>query len=155
MRLKRRSKVRTACRATDRFSLGQPHRYFLRLRKGKVLTDLLEVALVSPPPVRSCDHRVHQLSPTRGGKTTLPGGAKGVWPCREGLHTGRCPFSADSLLGAGLSCPESVVTSAGRSQPGKLLHTDFGRNAAVSPRPSSGFCSSGLLLAGCEIVPSS
>lgn len=43
------SKVYTEHIATDRLSLGQPHYYFLRLWKGKVLTDLLEVTLVFSP----------------------------------------------------------------------------------------------------------
>ena len=51
--------------ATDRFSLGQPHYYFLRLWKGKVLTDLLEVTLVFSPPVHRYCHRMRRLSPTR------------------------------------------------------------------------------------------
>lgn len=43
------SKVYTERIATDRFSLGQPRYYFLRLWKGKVLTDLLEVTLIFSP----------------------------------------------------------------------------------------------------------
>lgn len=58
-------KVYTERIATDTFSLGQPHFYFLRLWKGKVLTDLLEVTLVFPRPVHSYCHRVRHLSPTR------------------------------------------------------------------------------------------
>lgn len=58
------SKVYTEHIATDRLSLVQPHYYFLRLWKGKVLTDLLEVTLVFPPPVRSYCHRMRHLSPT-------------------------------------------------------------------------------------------
>lgn len=57
-------KVYTERIATDTFSLGQPHYYFLRLWKGKGLTDLLEATLVIPPPVHSYCHRMRHLSPT-------------------------------------------------------------------------------------------
>lgn len=76
------SKVYTERIATDRFSLGQQHYYFLRLWKGKVLTDLLEMALVFPP---TCSQLLSQnassLSHAHSGKTTLPSRAKRVFCC--------------------------------------------------------------------------
>lgn len=106
------SKVYTERVATDRFSLGQPHYYFLRLWKGKVLTDLLEVTLVFPP---TCSQLLSQnassLSHAHSGKTTLPSRAESVLLCQgyESLHMVHCPFpnSAPSL-GTGVSCPDSL-----------------------------------------------
>lgn len=75
------SKVYMERIATDRFSLGQPHYYFLRLWKGKVLTDLLEAALVFPHlftvTVTAC---VISL-PRAQWETTLPFRAKAVFCC--------------------------------------------------------------------------
>lgn len=85
------SKVYTERIATDRLSLGQPHYYFLRLWKGKVLTDLLEVTLVFPP---TCSQLLSQnassLSHAHSGKTTLPCRAReyfaasGIWESAYG-----------------------------------------------------------------------
>lgn len=76
------SKVYTERIATDRLSLGQQHYYFLRLWKGKVLTDLLEVTLVFPP---TCSQLLSQnassFSHAHSGKTTLPSRAKRVFCC--------------------------------------------------------------------------
>ena len=89
------SKVYMERIATDRFSLGQPHYYFLRLWKGKVLTDLLEAALVFPPPVHSYCHSMRHLSPTRTVGNNFAIQSKGSVLLCQGygsLHMVHCPF---------------------------------------------------------------
>lgn len=90
------SKVYTECIATDRFSLGQPHYYFLRLWKGKVLTDLLEVTLVFPPnlftvTVTEC---VISLPRTQWENSFAIQSKDSVLLCQgyKSLHMVHCPF---------------------------------------------------------------
>lgn len=103
------SKVDTECVAADRFSLGQPRYYFLRLWKGKVLTDLLEVTLVFPPTCSQLlSPNASSLSHAHSGKTTLPQRVSAVSGIQESACGSRSLPSEAPSLDTGLSCSESL-----------------------------------------------
>lgn len=158
------SKVYTERIATDKFSFGQPHYYFLRLWKGKVLTGLLEVTLVFPP---TCSQLLSQnassLSHAHSGKTTLPSRAKGVFMLCQGYKSLRSlSISQLGSLPRGWSfLPREPAWnpyhfSRNMSAREVTANQIFTRMLVVTALPcfSPRFCNSGLVLGGWEIIPS-